>query len=437
MQRPPLFESDSFIYWKNRFETYVKSKDLDLWHVITNGDFQPIVQNLETKLDEVIPFEKQTDDLKKRLAKNNEAKMVIYNALPRKEYERIFMCNTAKEIWKTLLITHQDKEYAMAVRDFKKFFKRRGRFMRQPRNDKKTFQRSCNDKNSKGSWSDSGEEDDEKIKDETCLVAHASSEVCSELSYFSDENSSIDDIALDNEYDKRGEITLNAERVRDTVPHVSTVMGYSMTRSLLIARQGRHVTALRSGDYGVLANQQPLEAQVANLHTMFTQMAQTLQAIETRLNNGEGTSQRRNNGGQTEGAYGRLTKIEFPCLEKPKANHYCSYQDTFEELLNKVDLNDDYAISLFIGGLREEIAYAVRMFKPNTLTDVFCLSKLQEASNSVTKVKQLSYKTNMHSSSGDESLKKKRMSLLKDGISSLCPAVTERDGLEDGRLLPA
>ncbi|GKE75721.1 hypothetical protein Tco_1537762 [Tanacetum coccineum] len=38
MQRPPLFESDSFIYWKNIFETYVKSKDLDLWHVITNDE---------------------------------------------------------------------------------------------------------------------------------------------------------------------------------------------------------------------------------------------------------------------------------------------------------------------------------------------------------------------------------------------------------------
>ncbi|GJT63263.1 retrovirus-related pol polyprotein from transposon TNT 1-94 [Tanacetum coccineum] len=269
--------------------------------------------------------------------------MVIYNALPRKEYERIFMCNTAKEIWKTLLITHQgnnqvkdnkidllvqqyeqfvisedetidsafarfntiitslkaldegyssknyvrkflralhpkwrakvtaieeskdltslsldelignlkvhemiikkdseivkakgerkslalkakkessdeecstsgseDEEYAMAVRDFKKFFKRRGRFVRQPQNDKKTFQRSRDDKNGKGdrkcfrcgdpnhligecpkppkdknqrafvggSWSDSGEEDDEKVKDETCLVAQASSEIC-------------------------------------------------------------------------------------------------------------------------------------------------------------------------------------------------------------------------------------------------------------------
>nr|GEX93402.1 retrotransposon protein [Tanacetum cinerariifolium] len=95
----------------------------------------------------------------------------------------------------------------MTVRDFKKFFKKRGRFVRQPRNDKKTFQRSRDDKNGKsdrkffrcgdpnhligecpkppkdknqrafvgGSWSDSDEEDD-KVKDKTCLVAHASSE---------------------------------------------------------------------------------------------------------------------------------------------------------------------------------------------------------------------------------------------------------------------
>ncbi|GJX76192.1 retrovirus-related pol polyprotein from transposon TNT 1-94 [Tanacetum coccineum] len=98
----------------------------------------------------------------------------------------------------------------MAVRDFKKFFKRRSRFVRQPRNDKKTFQRIQDDKNGKserkcfrcgdpnhligecpkpprdknqrafvgGSRSDSGEEDDEKIQDETCLVAQAPNEIC-------------------------------------------------------------------------------------------------------------------------------------------------------------------------------------------------------------------------------------------------------------------
>nr|GFD17509.1 transposase, Ptta/En/Spm, transposase, Tnp1/En/Spm-like protein [Tanacetum cinerariifolium] len=40
----------------------------------------------------------------------------------------------------------EDGEYAMAVRDFKKFFKRRGRFVRQPQNDRKMFQRSRDDK---------------------------------------------------------------------------------------------------------------------------------------------------------------------------------------------------------------------------------------------------------------------------------------------------
>ncbi|GJR44782.1 retrovirus-related pol polyprotein from transposon TNT 1-94 [Tanacetum coccineum] len=59
-----------------------------------------------------------------------------------------------------------------------------------------------------GSWSDSGEEDDEKVNNETCLVAQASSEVCSESSYFSDENSSIDDLILENEYDKLCKMSL-------------------------------------------------------------------------------------------------------------------------------------------------------------------------------------------------------------------------------------
>ncbi|GJS46295.1 retrovirus-related pol polyprotein from transposon TNT 1-94 [Tanacetum coccineum] len=104
----------------------------------------------------------------------------------------------------------EDEEYALAVRYFKKFFKRRGRFVRQLQNDKKTFQRSRDDKHRKsdrkcfrcgdpnhligecpkppkdknqrafvgGSWSDSGEEDNGKAKDETCLGAQASNEIC-------------------------------------------------------------------------------------------------------------------------------------------------------------------------------------------------------------------------------------------------------------------
>nr|GEU35460.1 reverse transcriptase domain-containing protein [Tanacetum cinerariifolium] len=57
----------------------------------------------------------------------------------------------------------EDEEYAMAVRYFKKFFKRRDK-------NQRAFFGS--------SWSDSGEEDDEKVNNETCLVAQASSEIC-------------------------------------------------------------------------------------------------------------------------------------------------------------------------------------------------------------------------------------------------------------------
>nr|GEV31166.1 zf-CCHC domain-containing protein/UBN2 domain-containing protein [Tanacetum cinerariifolium] len=103
----------------------------------------------------------------------------------------------------------EDEEYAMVVRDFKKFFKRRGRFVRQPHEERKSFQRNKDDKNGKGerkcfkcgdpnhligecpklsryqnqkafvggSWSDSDEDEEEKTKDEKCLMAKASNEV--------------------------------------------------------------------------------------------------------------------------------------------------------------------------------------------------------------------------------------------------------------------
>nr|GEU32544.1 retrovirus-related Pol polyprotein from transposon TNT 1-94 [Tanacetum cinerariifolium] len=64
----------------------------------------------------------------------------------------------------------KDEEYAMAVRDFKKFFKRRECPKPPKDKNKRAFVR--------GSWSDRDEEDDEKVKDEMCLVAQASSEIC-------------------------------------------------------------------------------------------------------------------------------------------------------------------------------------------------------------------------------------------------------------------
>ncbi|GJW77244.1 hypothetical protein Tco_0138926 [Tanacetum coccineum] len=123
------------IHCKNRFKTYVKSKDKDLWHIIINDDFSPVVKN-ETDQDfEVVPFENQDDTLKKNLAKNNEAKMA------RKKRVKSIALKAKKEssIDKTSTSGSKDKEYAMVVRDFKKFFRRKGKFARQPCDGKKSF----------------------------------------------------------------------------------------------------------------------------------------------------------------------------------------------------------------------------------------------------------------------------------------------------------
>ncbi|GJV24835.1 zf-CCHC domain-containing protein [Tanacetum coccineum] len=102
-----------------------------------------------------------------------------------------------------------DEEYTMAVRNFKKFFRRKNKFVRKLREEKKSFRQRdekkgksdrkcfrCGDPNHLigdfpkpsrnkdqkafigGSWSDSENDAEDKTNDETCLMAQSSNEVC-------------------------------------------------------------------------------------------------------------------------------------------------------------------------------------------------------------------------------------------------------------------
>nr|GEW57565.1 copia protein [Tanacetum cinerariifolium] len=109
----------------------------------------------------------------------------------------------------TLTSRSDDEEYDMAVRNFKKLFSRKGKFVRQPRKEKKSSRQReekkgksdrkcfrCGDPNHLigdcpkpphnkdqkafigGSWSDNKNDAEDKTNDETFLMAQSSNEVC-------------------------------------------------------------------------------------------------------------------------------------------------------------------------------------------------------------------------------------------------------------------
>ncbi|GJS53208.1 retrovirus-related pol polyprotein from transposon TNT 1-94 [Tanacetum coccineum] len=137
--------------WRAKVKAIEESKDL------TSLSFDELIENL--KVHEMI-IKKDSEIVKAKVERKSLA-------LKAKKESSDKECSTSGS---------EDEEYAMAVRDFKKFFKRRypnhliGECPKPPR-----------DKNQRafvgGSWSDSGEENDEKIQDETCLVAQAPNEI--------------------------------------------------------------------------------------------------------------------------------------------------------------------------------------------------------------------------------------------------------------------
>ncbi|GJR55554.1 hypothetical protein Tco_1406075 [Tanacetum coccineum] len=194
------------------------------------------------KLMKETSYELLKDTEKKQLGKNEEAKMTIYNALPRKEYQRVFMCKTAKEHesrekvfhalplkWRDKVTTIEEAKYLatlpldelisnlkeqtsddsdsqggsdkdtdeeaeafnLLARNFSKFFHKGGESSKLKGacyncDMEDHFTSECRKPNENkafmgGAWSDS-EDGDEQPNDATCLMAIDSQEVVSKPS---------------------------------------------------------------------------------------------------------------------------------------------------------------------------------------------------------------------------------------------------------------
>nr|GEW25425.1 alpha/beta hydrolases superfamily protein [Tanacetum cinerariifolium] len=149
--RPPMLATGRYPQWRSRFLRYIDTRpnEKEAIHLILTG--------IGDEYTRLLMLAKQLRKYGKLLKGYNKVKKESSNE-------------------ECLTFGSEDEEYAIA----------------NGKSDRKCFRcgdpnhligecpKPLKDKNQRafvgGSWSDSGEEDDEKVKDETCLVAYASSE---------------------------------------------------------------------------------------------------------------------------------------------------------------------------------------------------------------------------------------------------------------------
>ncbi|GKA62631.1 hypothetical protein Tco_0762150 [Tanacetum coccineum] len=139
--------------WRTKVTTVEESKDL------TSLSLDKIIGNL--KVYEVI-IKKDSEMVK---VKRQQSRSLALKAKKESSNEE------------SLTSDSEDEEYAMVMRDIRKFFKRQGRDPNHLIGECPKSPRRKNQRDFVGrAWSDSGEDEEEKTKDETWLVAQASIE---------------------------------------------------------------------------------------------------------------------------------------------------------------------------------------------------------------------------------------------------------------------
>jgi hypothetical protein len=103
--KPPLFCGEYFDFWKIRMKAHLEAQGDGIWKAVVDGPFIPMsvvngvgTPKIESSWDE---------DDKKKVLNDKKAINILQSALIMDEFFRISQCQTAKEIWDTLVETHE------------------------------------------------------------------------------------------------------------------------------------------------------------------------------------------------------------------------------------------------------------------------------------------------------------------------------------------
>ncbi|GKV42240.1 hypothetical protein SLEP1_g49669 [Rubroshorea leprosula] len=103
--KPPFFDGTNYNYWKNRMKVFMLANVPKAWVVTMKGPYVPmkIVGEREVPKEEI---DWNDEDLEKIMI-NKKAISMLQGALNPTEYHRVSGCDTAKEMWDMLEVTHE------------------------------------------------------------------------------------------------------------------------------------------------------------------------------------------------------------------------------------------------------------------------------------------------------------------------------------------
>ena len=103
--RPPLFVGDNYTYWKTRMKLFIQASDYKVWKIILND---PIIPTKKVGDQKMVKQEDEWDanDLKSAQL-NAKAIHTLFCTLRASEYNKVSLCENAKEIWDKLQVTHE------------------------------------------------------------------------------------------------------------------------------------------------------------------------------------------------------------------------------------------------------------------------------------------------------------------------------------------
>jgi len=84
--KPPLFKGKNYYLWKGKMELFLKSQDVDIWKVITEGNFVPQTPDTVTTVVTIKPEASWTDTDKKKVLLNSKAQLFLQCSLTMEEF---------------------------------------------------------------------------------------------------------------------------------------------------------------------------------------------------------------------------------------------------------------------------------------------------------------------------------------------------------------